>query len=182
MVVSDLQDDIKWYVMRCYKREKHAEEALSSHYGLEHFIAKQYQTRTYHGKKTRVLVPAIPSVIFVHSTRKEIRRFKEYFPLLQYCYRKYTDGTEHPLLVPETEMQHFICIARNMEEDITYYNPDEIQLEKGDRVRVHGGVFDGLEGTLLKVKGKRSKRVIVKLDGVAAISAAEISPDLIEKL
>lgn len=173
-------DEIKWYVMRVYKREAQAEEALSSSYGLEHFIAKMYKVRTYHGKKTRVLVPAIPNVIFVHSNRKGIREFKEYFSGLQYCFRHSVDGRDYPLVVADKDMNAFITVAKQMEEDIVYHNPDEIELSKGDKVRVHGGPFDGLEGTLLKVKGKRSKRVVVKLDGLVAISAAEISPDLIE--
>lgn len=180
MVDVNEQDSIKWYVMRVYKREAQAEKALTSSYGLEHFIAKVYKVRTYHGKKTKVLVPAIPNVIFVHSNRKAIREFKEYFSGLQYCYCHSVDGRDYPLTVTDRDMNAFIIVARQMEEDIVYHNPDEIQLNKGDRVRVHGGPFDGLEGTLLKVKGKRSKRVVVKLDGLVAISAAEISPDLIE--
>lgn len=174
------QDVIRWYVMRVYKREAQAEKALSSSYGLEHFIAKMYKIRTYHGKKTRILSPAIPNVIFVHSNRKGIREFKEYFPALQYCYCHSVDGRDYPLVVTDKDMNSFMTVARQMEEDIVYHNPNEIQLEKGDRVKVHGGPFDGLEGTLLKVKGKRSKRVVVKIDGLVAISAAEISPDLIE--
>lgn len=173
-------DEVKWYVMRVYKREAQAEEALSSSYGLEHFIAKMYSVRTYHGKKTRVLVPAIPNIIFVHATRRQIREFKEYFYGLQYNFKRHVDGREYPLVVTDRDMEAFITVARQMEEDIVYHNPDEVHLEKGVRVRVHGGLFDGLEGTLLKVKGKRSKRVVVKIEGLVAISAAEISPDLIE--
>ena len=45
-----------------------------------------------------------------------------------------------------------------------------------------GGAFEGVEGTLIKLNGKRRKRVVVKLDGVLAISAAEIETDLIEVL
>lgn len=177
---TEHSDDIKWYVMRIYKREAQAEEALKSSYGLEHFIAKMYTVRTFHGKKTRILTPAIPSIIFVHSNRKGIREFKEHFSGLQYSFRRNVDGTEYPLTVPDGEMNAFITIARQYEEDVTYHNPDEIQLNKGTRVKVHGGPFDGLEGTLLKVKGKRSKRIVVKIDGIVAISSAEVSPDLIE--
>ncbi|MDY6381296.1 MAG: transcriptional regulator, partial [Bacteroidales bacterium] len=37
------------------------------------------------------------------------------------------------------------------------------------------------EGTLLKVKGKRSKRIVIEIPGVA-IAASYIEPDLIEVL
>lgn len=175
----------QWYVMRVYKREKDAEAILNGVHGLKHFIAKSYQVRTYNGVKRKVLAPAIPSIVFVHASRKEIREFKTYCPYLQYCYWRMKDSksnVEEPLVVPNAQMENFIKIASQYDEDIKYYNPDEISLNKGTRVRVHGGLFDGLEGTLLKLKDKRSKRIVVRLDGVAAIAASQISPDLIELL
>lgn len=77
-------------------------------------------------------------------------------------------------------MHEFIRVAQKYEEDLTYYKPEEICLTKGIKVRVHGGVFDGVEGTLLKVKGKRSKRIVVTIPGIVAIAAAYIEPELIE--
>lgn len=175
-------DPVKWYVMRVYKRELQAEEALNSAYGLEHFVPKMFSTRTRHGKEERVLKPSIPGIVFVHANRKEIHRFKEYFPVMQYFYQKCHIGLEKPLTVPDKEMQNFILIAQQMLQDISYHDPDEIQLCKGDKVRITGGVFEGLEGTLLRVKGKRSKRVVVKIEGVVAISSAEIQKDFIERI
>lgn len=101
---------------------------------------------------------------------------------MQYFYQKCHIGLEKPLTVPDKEMQNFILIAQQMLQDISYHDPDEIQLCKGDKVRITGGVFEGLEGTLLRVKGKRSKRVVVKIEGVVAISSAEIQKDFIERI
>ena len=57
----------------------------------------------------------------------------------------------------------------------------EINIEKGTKVRIHGGSFDGTEGVFVKIKGKRNRRVVVLIEGLAAIAInAEISPDLIE--
>ena len=47
---------------------------------------------------------------------------------------------------------------------------------------MHGGTFDGVEGTLLKVKGKRNKRVVICIKDVTAISVAEFEPELLEIL
>lgn len=68
---------VHWFVMRAYKNEKLAEEKLSSSNGLEHFIPKHYAVRTYHGKKTRQLVPVIPSLLFVHASHSQITEFKQ---------------------------------------------------------------------------------------------------------
>lgn len=173
------QDEICWYVMRVFKKEREVEELLRSPHGLPYFIAKKFNIRTFRGKKKSILEPSIPGIVFVHAKRKQIREFKKYCSFIQYCYTK-SDDKEVPLIVPDKQMDNFIKIAEQVESDILYYRPEEISLSKGQRVRVHGGLFDGLEGVLLKVKGKRCKRIVVRIEGVSAIAASEISPDLIE--
>lgn len=178
---DELIDETCWYVMRVYKKDREVEEYLSGPHGLPHFIAKKYYIRTYQGKQKSVLMPSIPGIVFVYSSRKQIREFKNYCSFIQYCYHK-KDNREVPLVVPDKQMDNFIKIAQQVESDIIYYKPEEITLSRGKRVKVHGGLFDGLEGTLLKLKGKRSKRIVVRLEGITAIAASEIEPDLIEIL
>jgi len=173
------QDNTCWYVMRVFKKDKEIEELLLGPHGLPHFIAKKYFVRTFQGKKKAILQPSIPGIIFVHSNRKQIREFKNYCSYIQYCFCK-IDGKEVPLTVPDRQMSNFIKIAKEYESDIIYYRPEDISLPKGQLVRVHGGLFDGLEGVLLKLKGKRSKRIVVRIEGVTAIAASEIAPELIE--
>lgn len=176
-----VDEDIRWYVMRVYKKDREAEELLLGPHGLSHFIAKKYFIRTFQGKRKSILQPSIPGIIFVHSNRRKIREFKNYCPFIQYCFCK-RDGMDEPLVVPQKQMDNFIKIAKEVESDIQYYKPEEISLNKGQLVKVHGGLFDGLEGTLVKVKGKRAKRIVVRIEGVTAIAASEIEPDLIEVL
>lgn len=63
---------IRWFVMRAYKNGKEAEEKLSGKDGLEYFIPKHYAVRTYHGVKSKRLVPVIPDLVFVHASRLQI--------------------------------------------------------------------------------------------------------------
>ena len=79
-------------------------------------------------------------------------------------------------------MNEFIELAKHYEEELLYFRPEEIHLERGVRVRVIGGPFDGVVGTLMKVKGKRSKRIVVKINDIAAIASAQIDPEYIEIL
>lgn len=172
---------VRWYVMRAYKRQEATESALADErHGLNHFVPKRYVERTIRGEKKRILQPSIPGIFFVHASRHKIYAFKQFYPMMQYCYHRSHVGLDTPLVVSDPEMRSFMIIARQMEEDIAYHAPDEIHLSKGDRVRITGGVFEGVEGTLLRIKGKRTKRVVVKIEGVVAISSAEISPDFIE--
>ena len=52
-------------------------------------------------------------------------------------------------------MRSFIAVSGNYEEQIVYLDPAVTALQKGDRVRITGGVFEGVEGIILRVKGDR---------------------------
>lgn len=183
MLISDTEniEPVQWFVMNAYKSEKRAEDALTSEQGLEYFIPKRYEARKFQGKMKRVLVPVIPNLVFVHARYSEIENFKQKCPFLRYATRK-IDGANRIMKVPDSQMESFINVAKHYDEELTFYSPDELDLKKGTRVRVIGGTFHGVEGVLLKVKGKRSKSVVISLKDVLAVSATEISPDLIEVL
>lgn len=74
------------------------------------------------------------------------------------------------------------CVAllpfRSYEEQIVYLDPAVTALQKGDRVRITGGVFEGVEGIILRVKGDR--RVSVCIKGVMAVATAYVHPSLME--
>lgn len=178
MTSKDDLTRIRWFVMSAYKNEKKAEEKLSGKDGMEYFIPKCYAVRVYHGVKSKRLVPVIPNLVFVHASRKQITDFKKNHNFLQFVTWEKSTGLEY-IVVPDEQMDSFIRIASLYEEDTVYYKPEEIDIQKGTRVRIHGGKFDGVKGVFMRVKGKRNRRVVVMLEGVMAVSA-EVHPDLIE--
>ena len=168
----------RWFVMRAYKSEKRAEEKLKGKDGLEYFIPKCYAVRVYHGVKSKRLVPVIPNLVFVHASRTQITEFKKRYNFLQFVMWEKSTGLEY-LVVPDDQMESFIKVSSQYGENISYYNPDELDLRKGCRVRIHGGKLNGVTGVFMQVQGKRNRRVVVLLEGVMAV-AAEVHPDLIE--
>ena len=181
-IITDIEayDQIRWFVMRAYKCEGKAEERLSGEDGMDYFIPKHYAIRVYHGVKSRRLVPVIPSLVFVRASRRQLIRFKKENNFLQYVLRKTSYGGEY-LIVPDDQMTNFIKVASHLEEKLTYYKPEEIDIKKGTRVRIHGGIFDGVEGIFMRTEGVRDRRLVVLLDGVMAVSA-KVHPDLVEVL
>lgn len=169
---------IHWFVMSAYKNEKKAEEKLNGKDGLEYFIPKCYAVRVYHGVKSKRLVPVIPNLVFVHASQKQITDFKKLYNFLQFVMWEKSTGLEY-LIVSDEQMDSFIKIASQHEESTVYYKPEEINMQKGTRVCIHGGKFDGVKGVFMQVRGKRNRRVVVMLEGVMAVSA-EVHPDLIE--
>ncbi len=180
IIGTGIHDRVRWFVMRAYKCESKAEERLSGEGGLEYFIPKLYAVRVYHGVRSRRLVPVIPSLVFVRASRRELVRFKKDNNFLQYVIRKTSAGGEY-LVVPDDQMDNFIKVASRPEENLRYFKPEEIDIEKGARVRIIGGVFDGVEGIFMRTEGVRDRRIVVMLEGVLAVSA-KVHPDLVEVL
>ena len=179
MITSQPTEEAKWYVMRAYKNEKKAEELLSGKNGMTYFIPKQKVIRTYQGKKVITTEPVIHSLVFVFASQKQIVNFKRYICNdLQFVSWKRYDSTSY-LTIPAKQMDDFIRMCTQKEQEVTFYTPDEIPLEKGQKVRVHGGVFDKMEGILVKTYKKRNKQLAVIIPDILAASA-NVDPDYLE--
>lgn len=137
----------------------------------------RYEIREKNGRKKRELVPVIRDLIFVRAVQSELQRVKDRNPYLQYMI-DIRNGQK--IIVPDEQMRQFIAVAGTYDEHLIFFNPDEVNLRKGTKVRIIGGDFEGYEGVFIKVKGARDRRVVISLQGIIAMAMATISPDLIE--
>jgi len=159
-----------------YRREPDAMRLLEKE-KLGCFVPMQYKMCIRKGKKIRALVPVVHNLIFVHARPSEVQRVKSQVTYLQYI----TDTRSgKKIIIPDVEMQHFIAVAGSYNDHLLYFQPEELNLSKGTKVRITGGDFEGQEGVFLKVKGARDRRVVVEIQGVIAVAMATIHPDLIE--
>ena len=121
----------------------------------------RYEYVTRKEQRIRKLVPAIHNLVFIHATRKKIDEIKEenaiHLPLRYIMDRE----TRQPIVVPEVQMRHFIAVAGSYDQQVIYLPPTEYSMQRGDRVRITGGVFEGVEGIFVRVKGDR--RVVVSI-------------------
>ncbi len=178
MVHKNDSAEVRWYVMRAYKNERLAEEKLAEEGGLEFFIPKHYVMRVFHGRKSKRLVPVIPSLVFVHASKEQILAFKQSNNFLHFVMWEKSTGSEC-LVVPDNQMEDFIRVASAQLEDTAFFKPEEINIRRGTRVRIHGGRFDGVNGVFMQIKGRRNRRLVVMLEGIMAV-VAEVDPDLVE--
>lgn len=88
--------------------------------------------------------------------------------------------TRTPLVVSDGQMKNFIAVSGTYDEQLVYLDPTEVKMKKGDKVRIIGGLFAGVEGEFVRVKGDR--RVVVVINGVMAVATAFIHPSLIERI
>ncbi len=175
------EEDLKWWAMSAtYNRSQMAGKLLDTA-GIRHFIPMKEVVRTVNGRKKRFLKPAVCNLIFINTTTTRIQVLKKEINYLQYLVLR--NGTKGiPIIIPDKDMQNFISVAGTCDKGNLYFTPDEINLERGQRVRIHGGALDGVEGIFIKVKGARDRRVVVSIDGVMSVASASVRPDLIEIL
>ena len=166
-----------WFAMRAtYRRELEAMH-LREKANLGCFIPMQYKISIRRGRKVRALVPVIRNLVFVHARPSEVQRFKSQITYLQYI----TDTRSgQKIIIPDHDMQRFIAVAGTYNDHLLYFQPEELNLSKGTKVRITGGDFEGQEGVFLKVKGARDRRVVIAIQGIIAVAMATIHPDLIE--
>lgn len=177
---ADTDATVAWFAMSApYRRELKARDYLQAK-GIECFVPmKEVLAEKRNGARQRQQVPAIHNLIFVRSTKSALQELKRGVDFLQYRTTP-REGKNIPIIVPDRQMEQFIAVTKAANEDLTYLRPEEVDIAKGTRVRLHGGAFDGTEGIFVKVRGKRSRRVVLLIEGVTAVVMAEISSDFIE--
>ena len=174
-----METPYQWFAMRAtYKREFTAKDYLVSK-GIEVFVPMKKVVKVVRGIKRKVTEPAINSLIFVYAQKEVLQQVKMGVEYLQYLTRK-EEGRNVPIVVPQRQMEQFIQVVQDDTVDKTFFAPDEVELALGTRVRVHGGPFDGMEGVLAKIKGKRKKQFFINLDGLVAVNTIIENVELLE--
>ena len=162
----------QWFAIRVtYSREMALKEYLDR-CRMESFIPMSYKEVIKGERKVRKLVPVIHNLVFVRSTREKLDEMKRDISLkvpIRYIMDR---ETRRPLVVPDRQMHSFIAVAGAYDEQIVYLDPTIVSL------RIVGGVFSGVEGIFIRIKGDR--RVVVSIEGVMAVATAFVHPSLIE--
>ena len=174
------RDEQKWYSLGCTSPQKELQVRDDARrYGLEAFVPLTYVIRTHKGQKHRALIPAITQLLFVKGTLDEVRDYIRNAHFIVFIRKSTFSNKEEYLTVPTHEMENFIAVTENHEEHVTYFRPEEISLQTGDRIRIKGGIYDGREGVIMRIKGKRNRHLVVQIPGML-IAAVELSPEMIE--
>ena len=169
-----------WYSLGCtiQQRELRVRDDVRK-YGLEAFVPLRYTVKTVRGQKRRALVPALSGLIFAKGTLEEVKDYLQEAHYPVYIKRSTFSNKEDYLTVPTKAMEDFIAVTESHEEHVTYFRPEEISLQAGDRIRIKGGLYDGREGVIMRIKGKRNRQLVVQIPGFIA-AAVEISPEMLE--
>jgi len=144
---------------------------------IECFFPVHYKERRLRDteRKRLTLQPLIGNLVFVKSSRERLaphlKEIKLRLSIDSDLY--YRDlGTREIIVIPEAIMSNFKTVAGGTKKHITYLSNEEINFEKGKKVRIIGGAFEGVEGTFLRIKGRQ--QVVVTLPDVLSVAIAFI--------
>lgn len=161
--------EVNWYAV--YTRSRHEKvvaEALQQR-TVEHFLPLYETVRQWKNGRFKVQLPLFPGYLFVHIALADRLRVLQVAGVVRLVG---FNGT--PAALPSAELQ----IIRHALEKGIEAEPHRY-LKVGQRVRVNSGPMQGLEGILLRRRGR--PRVVVSVDLIMRsvaldIDAAEVEP------
>lgn len=178
--MSENNEEKIWFSIGCTSLQKELKVRDDARrYGLQAFVPLTYVVKNHRGQKHRALVPAVSKLLFVKGTLDEVKDYIQHAHYVVFIRKSTFSNKEDYLTVPTKAMEDFIAVTENHEEHVTYFRPEEISLQEGDKIRIKGGFYDGREGIIMRIKGKRNKHLVVQIPGVL-IAAIELSPEMIE--
>lgn len=169
-----------WYAVRVtYSRELFFKEYLDAE-GIENYIPMRYEYVVRKERRLRKLVPAVNNLVFVRSTRERMDEIKNK-PGMNIPIRYIMDRETHqPIVIPDSQMRSFIAVSGTYDQAVLYLEPTELNLSQGTRVRITGGIFEGVEGVFVRVRHDR--RVVVNIEGVMAVATTFVHASLVEEI
>ena len=171
-----------WFALRDLKRVNSLTPAYLdlNDRGFEVFTPMKEVVVTRQGRRQRISRPVVQDLLFVHALRSELDPVVEMVPTLQYRFSKGM-GYRQPMVVPDRQMDAFIKAVTNAEAP-RFYRPEEITpAMAGCRARILGGPFDGIECRLMRIRGARTRRILVEVTGLMAVSV-EVNPEYVQIL
>lgn len=165
-----------WFPMRITYHQEMKIKALLDEFGIESFLPMHWEMiETKTGGRKRMLLPAIHNLIFVRSTQEILTELKmtreEFSPMRYIMKRPLTSGEKSEImLIPDQQMQNFMRVASVQDDRVMFLESNDFINKIGKRVKVIDGYFTGVEGVVKRINN--NKRVVVQLEGLAAIAIA----------
>lgn len=177
-------DPKTWFPMRVtYSREMQVKRELDR-LEIENFVPMTYQlTDADTDHPHRELVPAINNLIFVRSTQEWISGLKssnELLHPLRYMMDNTAERAHTIMTVSDAKMENFMRVASMTDDSVMFLDDDTVVGKEGKHVMIMGGAFKGVTGVIRRVK--RCKRVVVSLEGIAAVAIAFVPASLLKEL
>lgn len=181
------RNTVRWYIMTlpvCHKggpaKALHKEQERrrrNKEQDLGFFAPEYTEVKKVKGQFVSTQRPLLYNYVFVHSSEREINRMKRgTLHAYNFLPRVKKNGREaHYPYLSDDAMENLRWVADAYSGTVPVYVPCPGKLVKGDRVRITEGPFSGVEATVIKTHGTRSKEIAVCIDDWIYVPLLNIS-------
>lgn len=171
-------DTINWYGLKVFYNKVAAIEGLLKSRNIESYTPMRSVEQVIRGRKVRRRKPAISSLMFMRCSQAEATELQKELMGKVIVYK---DRGEHtPTAIPDSQMQMFIRVTSIDDLGLEYLGEPNEEWTIGDKVRVTGGIFQGAEGYIKRIKGDH--RLIVAIEGIVAVATSYIPNCFLERV
>ena len=174
---TEISNATNWYALKVFYNRVAKIETLLKGRDIESYIPMKSVEQVVAGHKVRRRKPAISSLMFIRCSEAEASDLQKTLMGEVMVYRN--RGERQPAAIPDNEMQMFIRVTSIDELGMEYLGESGEEWTTGDRVRVTGGIFQGAEGYIKRIKGNH--RLVVAIEGVIAVATSYIPTCFLEK-
>lgn len=161
----------KWFALVTRSRaEKKVAERISQRWKT--FLPLYAEWRQWSDRKKKVLLPLIPSFVFVNTTEQELYSIIKDDGVV--CVLRYLGK---PAVVREEEIEVLKLLTSNKDK-IQTINP--VDLSKGEMIEIIQGPFAGLKASYINHKGKF--KIIVNIEATNTFFQMEVGINNIQKI
>lgn len=173
-------EERQWFALRVtYCRELKVQKVLEEK-GIRTFVPMRIIREERDGKVVRRHVPAINNLIFAHSDQQTLYdhiRSEGEASMTRFIWNR---STRMPIVVPDKQMEDFIRICAQGDDDVLFLSELDEKLRNGARVRVAFGPLAGVEGRVVRIK--KSRRILVELPGLLSVASTYVPVEYLEPL
>ena len=181
-----MEKDLKWFVIRTPLGQEQKGMNYLSGKGIKTFTPTVTQIKEIDGVPTPVTVYSLPLLFFAQGTEQTMKTLVERNPeadYLRFYYRYYNEGGKRRrqiITIPQTQMNSFLKICEAKDLDMRIYNEVIHKFDKGKRVRVIEGPYQGVEGRAIRIFGQQ--RVGVIIDDILTAVTSYVPSAYLEKV
>jgi transcription antitermination factor NusG len=177
--------DVFWYVLFAANNKAEKIKSCLEKAAIEYFFPVYYKEQNVKEpeKCEQILLPFLGNIIFVKSSKNildlVLKETKSQLSIVSdLYYRDFVD--KKAIVVPENQMQNFIAVAKNEKEQIMYISNEEVNLRHGVKAKITGGIFAGVEGIFMRIKG--NKRLVVSIPNLFSVATAYIPSCYVQEI
>lgn len=183
MQTSDKINEVEakqWYALKVFYNRVFNVEQILIKQGVESYIPTIVKEFKSVNRIIKRRVPAVASLMFVRESESYLRELQDKLQSVCPFMIYYDREAKRPAPISDKEMNSFMLVTSSGEQGLEYVAEESIDFEKGTRVRVTGGKFEGSEGYIYRIKG--DKKLIVRVEGVVAVATSYIPSCFLEKI